>query len=259
MPFTFAHPAAVLPLAPLTGRWLVFSALVVGAMAPDFGYLVPGGYVHSRTHTLLSLFWFSLPAGLVVWWLFQVLVKRPLIAIAPSAWQPRLSRLVAPHPATRGRGLPAVIVSVLIGAATHQGIDAATHGDGALVTALPVLRTELLRVGGHPLTAYRLLQHGLSLVGLVALAWCGLRWLRKAPAEQPQAGLAPAARRLLWAGLALVPLIAASASLGQDLGRRPLKLAFGYAAVAAIGAVFLELLVLGLAWRFGRRGSGTGI
>src|SRR5215467_12574272 len=37
VPFTFSHPAAVLPLA---RRGLVFSALVVGSMAPDFPYFV---------------------------------------------------------------------------------------------------------------------------------------------------------------------------------------------------------------------------
>ncbi len=36
MPWTFAHPAAVLPLRPL--KRLSFGALVVGSIAPDIGY-----------------------------------------------------------------------------------------------------------------------------------------------------------------------------------------------------------------------------
>ena len=37
MPFTLAHPAAVLPLR----RWLWFPGLVAGAVAPDVGYYLP--------------------------------------------------------------------------------------------------------------------------------------------------------------------------------------------------------------------------
>lgn len=258
MPFTFAHPAAVLPLARWSGRWLVFSALVIGAMAPDFGYLFPGGYVHSRTHGPWSLLWFSLPAGLLVWWLFQILVKEPLIALSPAAWRARLARLSAPHPAARGRGLPGVILSVAIGAASHQLIDAATHGSGALVQAVPALKAVVLRIGDHPVPAYNLLQHGLSLIGLTALAWCGLRWLHRAQVEsdgQVPPGLPPAVRRILWALLALVPAATAVAAYGFYMHKLSFKLAVGYSVVAAIGAIGLELLALGLVWRFVRGGG----
>ncbi len=44
----------------------LLSALVIGTMAPDFGYFVPGSYVHAHTHTPGSLLWFSLPVGVVV-------------------------------------------------------------------------------------------------------------------------------------------------------------------------------------------------
>jgi len=257
MPFTFAHPAAILPLSPWCRRWLVFSALVVGAMAPDFGYLFPGGYVHSRTHTALSLLWFSLPAGLVVWWLFELLVKQPLISLAPRAWRPKLAPLAAAHPGVRGRGLPAVVLSVLIGAGSHLLLDAATHGSGALVRALPSLETTLLRIGGHELQAYKLLQHGLSLAGLAALAWCARRWLRRAPqiGRDEAPALPGATRAILWAALALIPVATAATALGLYLGRMSVRLAVGHAGVAAVGAVGLELLILGLVWRLMRKAS----
>ena len=40
MPWTFAHPAAILPLRSLCPRWLSFPALILGAMAPDISYYV---------------------------------------------------------------------------------------------------------------------------------------------------------------------------------------------------------------------------
>ena len=38
MPWTFAHPAAVLPFRRIVGRQLPLLGLVVGSMAPDMGY-----------------------------------------------------------------------------------------------------------------------------------------------------------------------------------------------------------------------------
>jgi Domain of unknown function (DUF4184) len=40
MPWTLAHPAAVLPLRPLCPHRLSFGALVVGSVSPDIGYYV---------------------------------------------------------------------------------------------------------------------------------------------------------------------------------------------------------------------------
>ena len=47
MPWTFAHPAAILPLRRFCPAPLDFSALVIGSMVPDLGYyslLQPGAY-----------------------------------------------------------------------------------------------------------------------------------------------------------------------------------------------------------------------
>lgn len=49
MPFTLAHPAAVLPF------WrsrLHFPALLLGSVAPDFGYFLAGRPVSGAGHTL---------------------------------------------------------------------------------------------------------------------------------------------------------------------------------------------------------------
>ena len=36
MPFTFAHPAAVLPFAKKHSSYISVTALILGSMAPDF-------------------------------------------------------------------------------------------------------------------------------------------------------------------------------------------------------------------------------
>ena len=61
MPYPFAHPAAVLPLARPLGRFAVPSALAVGSIAPDLWYFVPL-VGRPDSHSIGGLAWFCLPA-----------------------------------------------------------------------------------------------------------------------------------------------------------------------------------------------------
>lgn len=123
MPYPFAHPAAVLPLVPLLGRFAVPSALAIGSVAPDLWHLVPFAD-RADSHSAAALLWFCLPAGLLAYALFHLVLKQPLIALA---W-PRLGAFAC-------EGLPkarwqAVIVSLLVGALTHIVWDGLTHVEG---------------------------------------------------------------------------------------------------------------------------------
>ena len=77
MPYPFAHPAAVLPLARPMGRFAVPSALAIGSVVPDLWYFVPFAD-RADSHSLAALFWFCLPAGLAAYALFHLLLKQPL-------------------------------------------------------------------------------------------------------------------------------------------------------------------------------------
>jgi hypothetical protein len=82
MPFTLSHPAAILPLRLLLGRFGVLSALVIGSMAPDFPYFVGKPWPRIFTHTLESVVWFSLPVGWCVYVLFEYILRRPIWIVA---------------------------------------------------------------------------------------------------------------------------------------------------------------------------------
>jgi hypothetical protein len=257
MPFTLSHPAFVLPLLPLTRRWLVFSALVVGSMAPDFGYFFPGGYVHSRTHTLGSAIWFCLPASLVVWWLFQVLVKRALVELSPDWFRSRLIELAPAHPGVRLRGLHWVLLSLLLGIGSHLLVDACTHKAGFFVQLVPGLKKMFVAHGSWRLNGYRVLQHGFSFLGLIGLLVFAGYWLRKRnPAKSipgsDSGGIGPLFRWLLLLCLVLVPLITTGLALPVYLATYRWRLALGHSVVAGLAAFGLELLLLGICWRLAR-------
>jgi hypothetical protein len=179
LPFTPAHPAAVLPLRKL----LVFSALVVGSLAPDFHYFFNLGPSRTFTHSIRGAFIFCLPVSLAVLWIFQTLMKAPLISLSPRAHQEKLAHLAAPF-RWRPMGHFAVIVfSVLVGIGTHIVWDSITHERGLIVRNFPNLSAPAVDEFGTPRPLYDVLQHVSTLVGMAILALWYLRWWRRAPIQ----------------------------------------------------------------------------
>ena len=151
MPYPFAHPAAVLPLARPLGRFAVPSALAIGSIAPDLWHLVPFAD-RADSHSAAALLWFCLPAGLLAYALFHLVLKQPLIALA---W-PRLGAFAC-------KGLPpspwtAVVVSLLVGALTHIAWDGLTH-----------------------IEDHNWLQHASTVAGSAILGWWIWRRVRRVP------------------------------------------------------------------------------
>lgn len=174
MPYPFAHPAAILPLARPMGRFAVPSALAIGAIAPDLWYLVPP-LARAHSHSLIGLLAFCLPAGIVAYLAFHLLLKQPLLALLPRSIACRLAGVTA----ERLPRVPwtAVLASLLAGAATHVLWDAATH-DRFVVHDMQVL------------------QHVSTLLGTAMLAAWLWRWLRDAAPQDlpPRCVLPPLAR-----------------------------------------------------------------
>ena len=156
MPYPFAHPAAVLPLARPLGRFAVPSALAIGSIAPDLWHLVPFAN-RADAHSAAALLWFCLPAGLLAYVLFHLVLKQPLIALA---W-PRLGAFAC-------KGFPrspwyAVVVSLLVGALTHLVWDAITH------------------TNDHTTQGPNWFQHANTALGTALLGWWIWRRVRRVP------------------------------------------------------------------------------
>lgn len=177
MPFTLAHPAAILPLHRWCGSRLPLSALVIGSMTPDFVYFTPHD-PNLATHSIGGLFSFCWPVGLVAWLFFTHILERPTIALLPSKWRAGL------HPSAELVGislLSRVSIAVLIGAATHIVWDAFTHATSPLVAAIPQLRATVLQIPQSPIRLYKALQHVSTIVGLAVLATWTISRHRSAP------------------------------------------------------------------------------
>src|SRR5262245_32559772 len=179
MPFTVAHAAAVLPLGRLSKYRLPMSALMVGAMSPDFAYFLPVEISRFTTHDLPGIFQFCLPAGLAVWLVFVLLLERPTIALLPDAWRLRL----APTASVTLPLLGFASLAIVLGAATHVIWDSFTHAS-PVVYALPPLHEVRVEIGPFNPRLFKLLQYLSSVFGMVVLAIWAWR-LRRLPPIAP--------------------------------------------------------------------------
>lgn len=176
MPFTVSHAAAVLPLQRLGKLDLPLTALMVGSMAPDFGYFFSRAESRQITHSFAGLFTFSLPMGMLVWLFYLVLLEKATITLLPDRWHTRFAHTEAITPSL---GLRAC-VAVLFGATTHLLWDAFTHRDTFITNNFPALLGPMPLVGWLPI--YHLLQGLSSVLGLVILGYW-LRHLHRQPAR----------------------------------------------------------------------------
>ncbi|WP_371401579.1 DUF4184 family protein [Kribbella sp. NBC_00662] len=217
MPFTLAHPAAVLPLA---RRPLVASALVAGAVAPDLLYVDPiyrfatqyinGNFTLTLTHEFTSAFWLDPLLALLLLAVFDLVLKRPLIALAPASLAARLP-VATGFPPFRWS-----VVSAVLGALTHVIWDSFTHGDGYFVRQLPgVFRATVTPAWD----VNRILQYVSTLGGCLVLAIWLYRWYRRtAPSVTPRDPVAPWVRYLVVAGGLLLAATGAIVEVGRAEG-----------------------------------------
>lgn len=215
MPFTAAHPAAVLPLPKLLGRYSVGSALVAGSMMPDVAVLpLVVDFPRTLTHGLGAVVWLCIPVGLLALGAFHRFVKRPLVLLMPEAMRNRLAPYQAPCWIFPRYRVAAVLVSLGVGALTHIGWDALTHDHGPAVEAMPVLRTTVATVCGYGLPVYKVLQHGSTVLGLLVLSVFVYRWYRSRSftADEVPTPFSGPARTAIILGLVLLPCAAGTAA-----------------------------------------------
>lgn len=79
MPFTFAHPAAILPFTKRNSSYISVTALILGSMAPDFEYFLhfrPYGVIG---HTWLGFLYLNLPLVFLLAYMYHYILKKPFI------------------------------------------------------------------------------------------------------------------------------------------------------------------------------------
>lgn len=202
MPFTPSHAVVALPFirTPLPA-----AAVAIGAMTPDLPLFVrafPERYDQTHSFAWVPVTMIVALGLLLVWRgvlrpAVRELSPRRLAARLPAEWDAEAGGAVRAVFARRGqtrpswRGTLLLLVALAIGIASHIAWDAFTHEGRWGETSLD------LGVAWGPLPAYKWLQYGSSIVGLVIIAIWAALWLRRRhPA--PVARVLPAWVRWSW-------------------------------------------------------------
>jgi Domain of unknown function (DUF4184) len=204
MPFTFAHPAAILPLR--RSRFLQTVPLIIGSMVPDAPYFFPPRLARSfiETHTLYSSLTVDLPLGVALL-ILTLFLREPLTVLlgARARWVclRSIERFYE-----RPLHWPIALFSILIGSWTHIAWDSFTHETGWTTERVTALSAPVSILGWNTETAH-LLQYLSSIFGLLLLAFWFRGLVARVPASVGRDQSRPGARWLLLASIAVASLM----------------------------------------------------
>ncbi|WP_053955115.1 DUF4184 family protein [Inediibacterium massiliense] len=165
MPFTFSHPAIVLPIKDKYTKYFNLTALILGSMAPDFEYFLKFRPIRTIGHSLLGFFVLNLPLCFIFAYLFHMLIKKSFIMSLPTPLDRWYSYIA--YEKWRLSSINEYIIFVyssLLGMISHVLWDGFTHGRGFFVQKISLL-TKNIVIMNHFIPVYKLLQHGSTFLG----------------------------------------------------------------------------------------------
>jgi hypothetical protein len=173
MPFTFSHPALVVPLlyAHRRYKWLSATGLIIGSMAPDAEKFLRLKLASQHSHTIGSIFYFSCPISLGLAFIFHTLVRRPLIKHLPAPLYRRVSSYTNfDWPNYWRQHTWGVLLSIIIGATSHLFWDSFTH-DNTLITSAVPESADLVWLGGKAMPIWQLIALVSSVIGALIIGY----------------------------------------------------------------------------------------
>ena len=172
MPFTFSHPAIILPLKNIFGKWVSLTGLIIGSLTPDFEYFLRMKIQGYYGHTIIGTLWFNLPLGIVLCFLFQNIIKKPFIENSPNFIQYRVTELKNLNWKKYFMDNWIVVcLSILIGAYSHIFWDSFTHSNTFFTNYFGLDR----KVFNTEIPIFKLLQHVSTLIGGILILWYFLK------------------------------------------------------------------------------------
>ncbi|MCT4605877.1 MAG: DUF4184 family protein [Marinisporobacter sp.] len=169
MPFTFSHPAIVIPIKNKFDKYVDFTALVLGSMAPDFEYFLRFKPMGTIGHTIEGFFYLNLPLCFMIAYLFHYIVKKPFILNMPKPIDGWFHHMVNCRWAIKSiRDFFVFGYSAITGMFSHVLWDGFTHNGGMFVKRIPLL-TKYICFIDYQIPVYKFFQHGSTLIGFMII------------------------------------------------------------------------------------------
>jgi phosphoglycerol transferase MdoB-like AlkP superfamily enzyme len=251
MPFTFSHPALIVPLlyARQRYKWLSATGLIMGSMAPDAEKFFRLKLASQHSHTIGSIFYFSCPVSIGLAFIFHVFVRRPLIAHLPSPLYRRLGKYTNFNWLNYYRQhIWGIMLSIVIGAALHLFWDSFTHYNTLIAAAVPET-ADMVRLGDKAMPLWQFVALVSSIVGGLIIGY----YVWKMPVSL--VGHIPSASAVCryWG---IVALVAASLETVWVLAVHPRLLNAG---ISSISATMLGVLVASICVDWRNKGLQPGL
>lgn len=168
MPFTLAHPAAVIFSK---NRNFNLLGLILGSMAPDFIYFLLFNPSSNLGHTILGFVILNLPICFLLNYLILKFIKNPFIINLPSKICNYYTYLINyDFDFKNTKDIFVFTYSCIVGMLTHIIWDAFTHKTGYFVVNINLLK-EYIHILGYQVPFFKLLQHGSTLLGFVIILY----------------------------------------------------------------------------------------
>ncbi|MCV2484109.1 DUF4184 family protein [Flavobacterium sp. SH_e] len=169
MPFTFSHPAIILPLKYLSKSWFSTTALIIGSLTPDFEYFLRMKVKSDYSHTFAGIFWFDLPLALLLTFIFHNIIRNLLFRNLPSFIQNRVLIFTDFNwNLYFKKKWFIVLISLIIGIVSHLFWDAFTHNHGYFVNEIAILRNTI-SVFGIEIPIWKIAQHSSTFIGSIII------------------------------------------------------------------------------------------
>jgi len=241
MPFTFSHPAIILPFARIRAQYISMSCLVAGSITPDFQYFLQMKLKGRISHTWHGAFLVDLPIAIFIVVVFHLIVKKPLINNLPGYFQSRLVNLRDfnfLH--TFRKNWIGYLLCLQVGILSHILWDSFTHANTIMVEHMEFLswRVEHDIFPDKPL--FRYFQHISTLIGAIFIAWYFHTMPRKSDNLQSLS-------YKYW--LVMLGVMSLSFLIRWSFGFR----FFGDSVVSLISSLFIGLIVAGLVFHSPRK------
>lgn len=232
MPFTFSHPAIVLPLKYLPKKWFSFTGLIIGSMTPDFEYFIRMKIQSNYSHTIAGIFWFDLPLALLLSFIFHNIVKDPLFDNLPNTIKSRFIffKTFKWNDYFKQNWI-VVIVSILIGTASHLLWDSFTHDHGYFVTHVPELQESIL-IFNKKVPCLKVAQHSSSFIGGVIILFTIYQLPKNSTYKN-------STNKLYWILVLLISVVILSIRFAIGLSLKQ----YGHIIVSGISSFLLALIL----------------
>lgn len=171
MPFTFSHPALVLPFYKKENKYtsIDMTGLVLGSMAPDMEYYILNLPTTTMGHTIYGFLTLNLFLCIIWAYIFHFIIKKPFISNMPTPFDIWLYPIYKSKFKLNGiKQLIIFIYSAIIGMVTHIFIDGFTHSNTFFTRTIPILR-ENINFSGNIMPNYYFLQIMTSIIGLILI------------------------------------------------------------------------------------------